>query len=105
MQSREEEDARDDNPRGRRPKKGILADIEQNLLEYGTQRHSLAHVHPANLSPGQILKQAQELTSMNKPHERDHRSLVNFIENHQPLVGGERDFVYCLDDLLLALAY
>ncbi len=37
---------------------------------------------------------------MNKPHEGDHRSLVNFIENHQPEIEGERDFAYCKEDLV-----
>jgi hypothetical protein len=47
-----------------------------------------------------MLQQANALTDMNRPHDRDHRSVLNFITNNQPLVQGERDFVRHKEDLV-----
>ena len=37
---------------------------------------------------------------MTKPSDRDHTSVVNFIENGQPLIETERQFVYHKEDLI-----
>ena len=49
---------------------------------------------------GNYLLLAQSLVNMNKPSDRDHRSVVNFIENYQPLAEADRGFVYQKEDLV-----
>ena len=37
---------------------------------------------------------------MNRPSKHDHRSVINYIENKQPLLEGDRSFIYHLEDLV-----
>lgn len=57
---------------------------------------------------GQILLQAQQMVAMNKPSDRDHLSLQNFMENGfqengepvRPLIKEDTEFVYRKEDLI-----
>ena len=37
---------------------------------------------------------------MNRPSKQDHRSVVNYIQNEQPLMEGDRNFIYHQEDLV-----
>ena len=37
---------------------------------------------------------------MNRPSQHDHRSVINYVENEQPLLEGDRDFIYHQEDLV-----
>ncbi|KAL8736923.1 MAG: hypothetical protein Q9181_002188 [Wetmoreana brouardii] len=72
-------------------RKDLLRSAECKLLEYG-----------------QVLLQAQQLVSMNKPADRDHLSVQNFLENGflengestRPLMQADSEFVYRKEDLV-----
>ncbi|KAL9606636.1 MAG: hypothetical protein Q9179_000222 [Wetmoreana sp. 5 TL-2023] len=72
-------------------RKDLLRSAEDKLLEYG-----------------QLLLQAQQLVSMNKPADRDHLSVQNFLENGflengestRPLMQADSEFVYRREDLV-----
>ncbi|MCJ1431896.1 hypothetical protein MMC27_001252 [Xylographa pallens] len=64
-------------------RKQLLETIEKKALEYG-----------------QLLLQAQQLVSLNRPANRDHRSVINMMENHTPLFEAEASFIYEKEDLI-----
>ena len=83
LKCREDDDGRDPPPAPRRSRAQLLDAIQAVLTEYG-----------------QILIQAQQLCAMNRPSRHDHRSVVNYVENEQPLLEGDRDFIYHAEDLV-----
>lgn len=46
------------------------------------------------------MQQAQQLVSMNRPANRDHNSVRNYIINVKPLLKGEDDFILRREDLV-----
>ncbi|KAL8801499.1 MAG: hypothetical protein Q9182_004402 [Xanthomendoza sp. 2 TL-2023] len=57
---------------------------------------------------GQFLLQAQQMVALNKPADRDHLSVQNFLENGyedngailRPLMAGDSEFIYRKEDLV-----
>ncbi|MCJ1244332.1 hypothetical protein MMC30_001530 [Trapelia coarctata] len=82
LQSRELDECRDLED-GRKSRQGLLEKIEKKILEYGT-----------------LLQQAQQLVALNRPADRDHRSVINFLENQKPLFKSEVSFIYEKEDLV-----
>ncbi len=48
----------------------------------------------------EILLHAQQLVLANRPGGRDYKSVKNYIWNKQPLLEGDREFIYNKDDLI-----
>lgn len=46
------------------------------------------------------MQQAQQLVSMNRPANRDHAGVHNYIMNCKPLLKGEDDFILRREDLV-----
>ncbi|MCJ1382307.1 hypothetical protein MMC17_005420 [Xylographa soralifera] len=65
-----------------------------------TRKQLMGRIEKASFEYGQILLQAQQLANMSKPSKRDHASVVNFIEAHQPLSEQDRSFIYHKEDLV-----
>ncbi|MCJ1475224.1 hypothetical protein MMC13_003885 [Lambiella insularis] len=82
LQSRTKDNARQ-LPPGRISRQQLLDTLEKKTLEYG-----------------QLLLQAQQLLSLNRPADRDHQSVINFLENDFPLFEKETSFVYEKEDLV-----
>lgn len=49
---------------------------------------------------GQLLLQAQQLVAMNRPANRDHMSVQNFMDNGKPLLQGDSGFINEKEDLV-----
>ncbi|KAL8644661.1 MAG: hypothetical protein Q9226_007654 [Calogaya cf. arnoldii] len=72
-------------------RKQLLQSVESKLGEYG-----------------QLLLQAQQMVSLNKPADRDHLSVQNFLEcgyedngkKLRPLMEGDDEFIYRKEDLV-----
>jgi len=66
------------------------------------------HLLIAEIHAGELLLQAQQLVSMNKPAARDQQSVQCFLENGslvdgqsiRPLLQGDTEFVYHKEDLI-----
>jgi len=46
------------------------------------------------------LLQAQQMVALNRPADRDHNSVMNFLWNQKPLFEDERSFIYEKEDLV-----
>ena len=103
LQCREEDDAREPPPAPRRSRTMLLQEIETELTAYGRLYGPtvVGEMLDADLGElGRVLTQAQQLCAMNKPSTHDHRSVINFFENVEPLVEEERKFIYHQEDLV-----
>ena len=49
---------------------------------------------------GQLLLQAQQLVAMNRPADRDHMSVQNFMDNGKPLLQADSGFINEKEDLV-----
>lgn len=47
-----------------------------------------------------LLLQTQQMVSLNRPADRDHTSVVNFLWNRNPLFEEEQSFIYEKEDLV-----
>ncbi|KAL8818524.1 MAG: hypothetical protein Q9223_002866 [Gallowayella weberi] len=76
---------------GSQTRKELLGIVEGKLYEYG-----------------QFLLQAQQMVALNKPADRDHLSVQNFLENGyeengeklRPLMAADSEFIYRKEDLV-----
>ncbi|KAL8775027.1 MAG: hypothetical protein Q9209_000506 [Squamulea sp. 1 TL-2023] len=78
---------------GLQTRKELIGIVESKLYEYG-----------------QMILQAQQLVSLNKPADRDHLSVQNFLENGykdndndeilRPLMEADSEFIYRKEDLV-----
>ncbi|KAL8862605.1 MAG: hypothetical protein Q9178_001103 [Gyalolechia marmorata] len=91
LKSRTKDFARPSTP-GLHTRKELLQIVQSKLYEYG-----------------QILLQAQQMVSLNKPADRDHLSVLNFLENGyeengepplRPLMEADSEFIYRKEDLV-----
>jgi polyphosphate kinase 2 (PPK2 family) len=48
----------------------------------------------------EVLVKVRDLVSLQKPSERDHRSVSNWISNSKPLVDKEQRFIKHKEDLV-----
>lgn len=102
LRSRMMDEARKPHEHGRESRNELLERIEKKTIEYGMlQPRFEVRASNAHLMVGQLLLQAQQLVAMNKPASRDHKSLVNFIENDPNLLAeGDDEFAYHKEDLV-----
>ena len=49
---------------------------------------------------GDLLRDARDLESFNRPTSREHRSVWNWLRNCQPVFGAEQEFIACKEDLI-----
>ena len=113
------EDERRELAEGRQSRKDLLKEAETLVKEYGMwfcldsfkdstfifQTPTFFHKNRSRHSEvtvvaGQLLLQAQQLAAMNKPSNRDHRSVLQYIEDTGPLFDGEDDFIDRKEDLV-----
>ncbi|KAL8893018.1 MAG: hypothetical protein Q9215_000022 [Flavoplaca cf. flavocitrina] len=73
-----------------------------------TRKELLQTVQSKLYDYGQFLLQAQQMVSLNKPADRDHPSVQNFLESGyedngkslMPLMEGDNEFIYRKEDLI-----
>ncbi|KAI4277690.1 MAG: hypothetical protein LQ337_001563 [Flavoplaca oasis] len=73
-----------------------------------TRKELLQTVQSKLYDYGQFLLQAQQMVSLNKPADRDHLSVQNFLESGyedngkslMPLMEGDNEFIYRKEDLI-----
>ncbi|KAL9038912.1 MAG: hypothetical protein Q9180_002845 [Flavoplaca navasiana] len=73
-----------------------------------TRKELLQTVRSKLYDYGQFLLQAQQMVSLNKPADRDHLSVQNFLESGyedngkslMPLMEGDNEFIYRKEDLI-----
>ncbi|KAI4092361.1 MAG: hypothetical protein LQ339_007958 [Xanthoria mediterranea] len=90
LKSRAKDFARESSD-GSPTRKALLQNVESKLYDYG-----------------QILLQAQQMVSLNKPAHRDHLSVQRFLESGyedngqklRPLMEGDNEFIYRKEDLV-----
>ncbi|MCJ1392225.1 hypothetical protein MMC18_005092 [Xylographa bjoerkii] len=82
LRVRTKDEKRDPRP-GYPSRKALFTVIEQKALEYG-----------------RLLLQAQQLAALNRPADRDQRSVQTLLENENPLGTKESTFIYEKEDLV-----
>ena len=48
----------------------------------------------------EVLAKTRELTSLQRPSDRDYRSVKRWIQGNAPLVEDEEEFIHCKEDLV-----
>lgn len=48
----------------------------------------------------EVLAKTRELTSLQKPSDRDYRSVKRWVDGNRPLVVDEEESIHCKEDLI-----
>ncbi|MCJ1305171.1 hypothetical protein MMC08_007985 [Hypocenomyce scalaris] len=78
LQSRDKDDVQEGQPRRK-----LLLKIKGLLMEYD-----------------EVLVKARELISLQRPSDRDYRSVKRWIHGNKPLVADEEEYIHCKEDLV-----
>ena len=54
----------------------------------------------ANITADEVLMKTRELTSFQRPSDRDYRSVKRWVEGNKPLIPDEEEFIHCKEDLI-----
>ncbi|KAA6412628.1 MAG: hypothetical protein FRX48_03620 [Lasallia pustulata] len=78
LKSRDKDDVREG-----RPRRELLYKIKDLLLQYD-----------------EVLMKTRELTSFQRPSDRDYRSVRRWLHGNKPLIPDEEEFIHCKEDLI-----
>ena len=53
-----------------------------------------------NSTADEVLVKARELISLQRPSDRDYRSVKRWIHGNKPLVADEEEYIHCKEDLV-----
>lgn len=100
LQSRSKDNSRGLPEGWERSRQELLVIIEKKVMEYGRNEQSCQISRDTYFGKDALLLQAQQLVSLNRPADRDHTSVINFLQNRNPLFESEQSFIYEKEDLI-----
>lgn len=95
-------DGRDDtnNKRLLRQRETDVESCPATKFEGLTRTQLLDRLEDTMAKYDQLLINAQHLAAINRPTEREYRSVASFIKHQAPLVDGEVDYIYHKSDVV-----
>lgn len=60
----------------------------------------LEPIYYANVIVDEVLMKAREITSLQRPSDRDYRSVKRWVHGTKPIVADEEEFIHCKEDLV-----
>lgn len=100
LMSRDSDEAADSKlDPGIKTRTQILDEIEQVLEKYGKYLCNKMQNQRSQFSDNWVLK-AQNMAALNKPAERDYRSVEGYVFEKKPLFDEEYGFIYNKEDLI-----